>query len=765
MRCQRSRQTVDDATTAGPWSGTETTGASAYDTATVTGVAGFTPTGSVSYNFFANDSCSGDPLSTQGVILSGGTVPSSAASPALAAGTYGFQATYSGDANYTGTTGPCEAFSVGAGSTGLSTAVNDAATNEAWSGTETTGASAYDTATVTGVAGFTPTGSVSYNFFANDSCSGDPLSTQGVILSGGTVPSSAASPALAAGTYGFQATYSGDANYTGTTGPCEAFIVSQAAPALTVTKTVTSTGAYNAVGQVIDYKFVATNTGNVTLSAVGITDTQTAPAGALTSGPTCQARSAPTDTCSGSTTSLLPGQSAIFTASFTITQADLDHGSVSDSATASGTPTSVPSVTSPPSTVTVVMTQAPALAVAKSTTSTGPYNAVGQVIDYKFVATNTGNATLSAVGVDDAQTAPAGSLSSGPTCQARATPAGSCSGSTTTLLPGQSATFTASYTITQADLAHGTVSDSATASGAPPGCGRSICDVTSPASAVTVMLAAVQTIRTTVDDATTGSAWSGTEGTGATALDTATLLNQGSVVPTGGVTYSFFDGRTCSGTPVSTQAVRIGAGGEVPNSQLTARLAVGAHGFRATYSGDSNYTSATGPCAPFSVSPVNVLNVSPNSGRTLVARRSRSPGRLRPRRGREARAGPRRRPRFAHRDDGHRRLVRQDHRGDAEGSKAGTVECLCDRARQRPEPAASCRSIHLYMRTGPILRDVGAARDGFADLDLERVAAPQIHVSQPIWQSEAGIRAHPSNIGTHVDPSEEVMQTATECCI
>ena len=636
MRCQRSRQTVDDATTAGPWSGTETTGASAYDTATVTGVAGFTPTGSVSYNFFANDSCSGDPLSTQGVILSGGTVPSSAASPALAAGTYGFQATYSGDANYTGTTGPCEAFSVGAGSTGLSTAVNDAATNEAWSGTETTGASAYDTATVTGVAGFTPTGSVSYNFFANDSCSGDPLSTQGVILSGGTVPSSAASPALAAGTYGFQATYSGDANYTGTTGPCEAFIVSQAAPALTVTKTVTSTGAYNAVGQ---------------------------------------------------------------------------------------------------------------------------------VIDYKFVATNTGNATLSAVGVDYAQTAPAGSLSSGPTCQARATPAGSCSGSTTTLLPGQSATFTASYTITQADLAHGTVSDSATASGAPPGCGRSICDVTSPASAVTVMLAAVQTIRTTVDDATTGSAWSGTEGTGATALDTATLLNQGSVVPTGGVTYSFFDGRTCSGTPVSTQAVRIGAGGEVPNSQLTARLAVGAHGFRATYSGDSNYTSATGPCAPFSVSPVNVLNVSPNSGRTLVARRSRSPGRLRPRRGREARAGPRRRPRFAHRDDGHRRLVRQDHRGDAEGSKAGTVECLCDRARQRPEPAASCRSIHLYMRTGPILRDVGAARDGFADLDLERVAAPQIHVSQPIWQSEAGIRAHPSNIGTHVDPSEEVMQTATECCI
>ena len=244
--------------------------------------------------------------------------------------------------------------------------------------------------------------------------------------------------------------------------------ITPATAAVTVTKSVTSAGPYNTVGQVISYSFVAKNTGNVTLSAVGITDTQTAPAGSLTSGPTCQSLSSPPGSCSGSTTTLLSGQSATFTAIYTITQADLDNGSVNDSATASGTPPTGPPVTSAPSTATVTTTSAPAVTVTKSVTSTGPYNTVGQVISYSFVARNTGNVTLHAVGITDIQTAPAGSLTSGPTCQSLSSPTGTCSGSTTTLLSGQSATFTATYTITQADLDNGSVNDSATASGTPP---------------------------------------------------------------------------------------------------------------------------------------------------------------------------------------------------------------------------------------------------------------------------------------------------------
>jgi uncharacterized repeat protein (TIGR01451 family) len=237
---------------------------------------------------------------------------------------------------------------------------------------------------------------------------------------------------------------------------------------VTVLKSVTSAGPYNTVGQVISYKFVATNTGNVMLTAVGVADTQTAPAGALTTGPNCQSLSSPTGTCSGATTTLVPGQTATFIATYTITLADLNNGSINDSATASGTPPTGSPVTSTPSTATVSLTQTAALTVLKSVTSTGPYNTVSQTIAYSFTVTDTGNVTLTSVGVTDTQTAPAGALTTGPTCQSLSGPIGSCSGSTTTVAPGQSATFTATYTMTQADIDKGSVSDSATASGTPP---------------------------------------------------------------------------------------------------------------------------------------------------------------------------------------------------------------------------------------------------------------------------------------------------------
>ncbi len=73
-----------------------------------------------------------------------------------------------------------------------------------------------------------------------------------------------------------------------------------------------------------------------------VTDTQTPPAGALATGPTCQTLASPTGTCTGSSTPLAVGQSATFIATYTVTQADLDHGSINDSATATGTPPTGP---------------------------------------------------------------------------------------------------------------------------------------------------------------------------------------------------------------------------------------------------------------------------------------------------------------------------------------------------------------------------------------------------------------------------------------
>src|ERR1019366_10813885 len=94
-------------------SGSETTGASAYDTATVTTSNGFTATGTVSYSFFSNGTCAVPASATDMVNLNAdGTVPNSKTEGPLAAGSYAFQATYSGDSSYGGSTSACEPFSV-----------------------------------------------------------------------------------------------------------------------------------------------------------------------------------------------------------------------------------------------------------------------------------------------------------------------------------------------------------------------------------------------------------------------------------------------------------------------------------------------------------------------------------------------------------------------------------------------------------------------------------------------------------------------------
>ena len=223
----------------------------------------------------------------------------------------------------------------------------------------------------------------------------------------------------------------------------------------------------SAVGDTVTYTFAVTNTGNVGLTGVSVDDTQEPPAGGLASGPTCQSLSSPTGTCSGSSTSLAPGQSASFTATYIVTQADLDHGSINDSAIASGSPPSGPPIDSPPSTATVVATQNPALSIAKSA-SPASVSAVGDIVTYTFAVTNTGNVDLTDVSVNDTQQPPAGGLTSGPMCQSLSSPAGSCRGFSTSLAPGQVATFTATYIVTQADLDHGSINDSAIASGSPP---------------------------------------------------------------------------------------------------------------------------------------------------------------------------------------------------------------------------------------------------------------------------------------------------------
>jgi uncharacterized repeat protein (TIGR01451 family) len=200
-------------------------------------------------------------------------------------------------------------------------------------------------------------------------------------------------------------------------------------PGLALVKSATPL-SYSAVGNVISYSFLVTNTGNVPLAGpVTVIDDRAIDE-------TCPALT----TVGDNDTNLDPGESVTCTATYTIVQADLDAGSVTNTATAS-----VDGVTTAPDSATVTAAQGPALVLVKSATP-ATYAVVGDVIQYQFVVTNSGNVTLSGpFTIDDDR-------ATDESCPV-----------TATLDPGDSITCTASYTIIQADLDAGSVTNTASA--------------------------------------------------------------------------------------------------------------------------------------------------------------------------------------------------------------------------------------------------------------------------------------------------------------
>ncbi|RDZ26335.1 hypothetical protein DX914_15120, partial [Lysobacter silvisoli] len=219
----------------------------------------------------------------------------------------------------------------------------------------------------------------------------------------------------------------------GQTATCTITNTFQPAPALTVDKTA-GTPSGNTAGSTIAYTFLVTNTGNVTITGIAVNDAQ------LDAAATCPV------------TTLAPGASTTCTGTHTITQAEVDAGTVNNSATVTGTPPGGGTTTSPPDTTTTPIVPAPALTVDK-TAGTPSGNTAGSTIAYTFLVTNTGNVTVTGIAVNDAQ------LDAAAVCPA------------TTLAPGASTTCTGTHTITQAEIDAGTVNNSATVTGTPPGGG------------------------------------------------------------------------------------------------------------------------------------------------------------------------------------------------------------------------------------------------------------------------------------------------------
>jgi uncharacterized repeat protein (TIGR01451 family) len=150
-------------------------------------------------------------------------------------------------------------------------------------------------------------------------------------------------------------------------------------PALSIDKTATET-SYSTVGTVLHYRYLVTNTGNTTLhGAITVTDNKTTV--------TCPALPA---------AGLAPGGTLTCTATYTVTQADLNAGSVVNIAFASSGNTRSPTDTV---TVPAVLPPAPPQNPSFDLTKTAqpPSGTVvqpGSAITYTVTYRNTGNVAL-----------------------------------------------------------------------------------------------------------------------------------------------------------------------------------------------------------------------------------------------------------------------------------------------------------------------------------------------------------------------------------
>jgi len=202
-------------------------------------------------------------------------------------------------------------------------------------------------------------------------------------------------------------------------------------PSISLVKSA-DVASVSAEDDAINYSFEASNTGNVTLSAIVITDV---PVGAV----------------SCPVTVLAPGVSTTCTAdaAYLTTQAQVDAGQVVNTANVSATPPSGPAVGAS-DTVTIPAAVDPSVSLVKSA-DVASVDVEDDPINYSFVVTNTGNVTLSSVAITDV---PVGSI----TCPV------------TTLAPDASVTCTAdaAYLTTLAQMDAGEVVNMATVLADPP---------------------------------------------------------------------------------------------------------------------------------------------------------------------------------------------------------------------------------------------------------------------------------------------------------
>ncbi|MEE4000732.1 gliding motility-associated C-terminal domain-containing protein, partial [Tenacibaculum sp. FZY0031] len=215
------------------------------------------------------------------------------------------------------------------------------------------------------------------------------------------------------------------------------------------------------VGETITYSFTLTNTGNTTITNVVLTDPMLGGTIALASGDT------------DNDNLLDVGETWTYSANYTITQTNIDTGSVSNQATVTGTSISGNDVSDASDDNSILendptqtnLCQPNNIYLEKishfNDANGDGYANIGEIITYNFIIHNTGASTLYNITLQD--NLPGITINGSSIAQ---------------LLSGEvnSTTFTATYSITQQDLTNGTVTNQALAT-AEDSSGNSITDI------------------------------------------------------------------------------------------------------------------------------------------------------------------------------------------------------------------------------------------------------------------------------------------------
>ncbi|HEV2120421.1 MAG TPA: hypothetical protein VGS11_10010 [Candidatus Bathyarchaeia archaeon] len=611
-----------------------TVGSAFHDSSTMTG--SYNAGGTVSYSIFSNNACSGNatPVGNP-VIVAGGTAPDSVSVTPSPAGPYSFQASYSGDANNNAVSSGCEPFSVTKASPTISTAL---ATNPI-----AVGGSTSDSATVTG--GFSPSGTVTYSYFQGSVCAG-PGTTVGlpVTMTSGLVPSSPSQTFSSAGPYSWNAVYNGDSNNNAVASACELLTVNKASPVISTTlstnpitvggsvsDSATMTGGFQAGGTVTYNWF----TGNTCSGAANVVSTVALVGGGIPSSAARAFNSAgpyswnavyggdannnlATSPCEPLTVNPTTG----ITVSTTLSSSSITvGGSVSDSATLTGVTSGAGGTVTYNSFQTATCTGTPG-AVSTTTVTNGvvpgsaskTYSSAGSFSWNAIYSgdANNGGATSLCEPLNVNQAVP--SITT--TVSIANVPVGTPVHDSATLSNGFNAGGSVTYTlfsdtgctasgvvISTVTVTNGVVPDSSATSPTPAGAYGFQASYAGDANnkpAISVcepfnVLKASPGITTTLSLTTIP--------VGSSVSDSATMT--GGYQPSGTVTYVFFIGSSCTGSPTTVGSPVAVTNGIVPGSAPQTFNNAGGYGWSVVYSGDANNNPVTGSCEPLTVNKAN----------------------------------------------------------------------------------------------------------------------------------------------------------------